>query len=98
MLPKRGLFVTASREGIIKVWNMQKELLREIAFSGAIKSVCFINAKADIAVGHSGQLSVISAKDYKPFERGYPAKEEMHQFIMANKSPVTNKLLLWLAK
>lgn len=85
VMPSKHLFVTASREGVIKIWNAKKQLLREIGFSDNIKSVCFINSKADIAVGHSGQLSVICAKDYKPFETGVLTSTEIEDFIRENR-------------
>ena len=56
--------MTSSRDGLVKIWNLKKELLREIKFNEPIFAACFLNKNADIAVGHSGQISVIYAKDY----------------------------------
>ena len=39
-------------------------MIREIRFVDPINSVCFINKKADILIGHSGNLSKLSAKNY----------------------------------
>ena len=68
MLKSRNLFVTGGKDGIIKVWNMRKQLIREIKFPEPITSVCFLNAKGDILVGHVGKVSSVVAGDYKPFE------------------------------
>jgi len=43
MLQSRGIFVTGGKDGIIKVWNMRKELVREIKFPEPITAVCFFN-------------------------------------------------------
>lgn len=63
-----GLFVTGAKDGLVKVWNMKKELIREIKFPEPITSVCFLNPAADLLVGHVGKVSTVLAKDYKPFE------------------------------
>lgn len=68
MLQTRGLFVTGARDGLIKVWNFRKELVREIKFPEPITAVCFLNPKGDILVGHVGKVSSVMAGDYKPFE------------------------------
>lgn len=50
----KGLFVTSSRDGLVKIWNIKKDLLREIKFNEPIYSASFLNSDADLAVGHSG--------------------------------------------
>lgn len=64
VLYDQGIFMTSSRDGLVKIWNLKKELLREIKFNEPIFAACFLNSNADIAIGHSGQISVIFAKDY----------------------------------
>lgn len=32
MLESKGLFVTGGRDGLVKVWNIKKQLIREIKF------------------------------------------------------------------
>jgi len=44
MLESKGLFVTGGRDGLVKVWNIKKQLIREIKFPEPITSVCFFNA------------------------------------------------------
>ena len=68
MLQSRGLFVTGGKDGLIKVWNIRKELVREIKFPEPITAVCFFNQQGDILVGHVGKVSSVLALDYKPFE------------------------------
>lgn len=67
-----GLFVTGGKDGLVKVWNIKKELIREIKFPEPITAVCFLNSSADLLVGHIGKVSSVStvfAKDYKPYEQ-----------------------------
>lgn len=37
----------------------------------------FLNPGADILVGHGGQLSVILAQDYEPFEVPLPTEDQI---------------------
>ena len=68
ILYSRGLYVTGGKDGLIKVWNSKKELIREIKFPEPITAVSFLNSNADILVGHVGKVSSVMAVDYKPFE------------------------------
>ena len=39
MLYSKGLFVSGGKDGLIKVWNFRKELVREIKFPEPISSI-----------------------------------------------------------
>lgn len=52
----------------MKVWNIKKELIREIKFPEPVYSVSFLNEQGDILVGHHGKVSMVSVKDYAPDE------------------------------
>jgi len=60
------LIATCDADGLIKIWDFNKKLIREIKFTEAINVVCFINHKADLIAGHGGKLSRIQADDYLP--------------------------------
>ena len=64
------MIVSADIDGLIKVWNFRKELLREVKFTEPISAVCFLNENADLLVAHHGKLSRIMKEDYLP-ERSY---------------------------
>ena len=53
-LPSKGLMATADADGLIKIWNAKKELIREVKFNEEISSVSFMNVKGDLLVGHQG--------------------------------------------
>ena len=72
-LKSAGLFVSGDQEGLVKIWNYRKQLIREIKFVEPVNSVAFLNPEADIIVGHSGNLSRLDAKDY--MERRMTVKE-----------------------
>lgn len=63
---EKQLIVTSDADGLIKIWDFQKKLIREIKFTEAITVVCFINNAADLMAGHGGKLSRIQADDYLP--------------------------------
>ena len=92
--------MTGAKDGLVKVWNIKKELLREIKFPEPITSVCFLNSKADILVGHVGKVSSVLAKDYKPFETpelAEPSPDEMEKFIR-NRTVVSEQIFRMLKK
>ena len=60
--------MTGGKDGCVKVWNIKKDLVREVKFPEPITSICFLNNDADILVGHVGKVSSVLAKDYKPYE------------------------------
>jgi WD40 repeat protein len=62
-----GLFVTGGKDGFVKVWDIKKELVREVKFPEAVNAVAFANSECDILVGHLEKVSIISAAHYKPF-------------------------------
>jgi hypothetical protein len=51
---EKGLMLSCCEEGLVKVWNSRKELLREIKFNEPIVSALFLNEEADIVIAHSG--------------------------------------------
>lgn len=98
-----GLFVTGGKDGLVKVWNIKKELIREIKFPEPITAVCFLNSSADLLVGHIGKVSSVStvfAKDYKPYEQielASPSELDIEKF-MADRTVVTDNIFLRLKK
>ena len=63
-LPNLGLIVTGDKDGLVKIWNCKKQLIREVKFVESVNSVVFLNPEADIIVGHFGNLSRLNACDY----------------------------------
>ncbi len=92
--------MTGARDGLVKVWNIRKELIREIRFPEPITSVCFLNQHGDILVGHVGKVSSVLAKDYKPYEvqeKAWPQDEEIEKFLN-DRAIVTDKTFQKLKK
>lgn len=80
--------MTGGKDGLVKVWNIKKELVREIKFPEPITSVCFLNSSADLLIGHIGKVSSVLAKDYKPFEvfeNVLPHLEDVSKFMLERK-------------
>ena len=57
--PKWNLFVTGSLDCHAKVWNLKKEMIREIKVPEKIYSVAFLNDKGDILIGHNAKVSTV---------------------------------------
>jgi WD40 repeat protein len=92
-LPELGLFVTGDREGLVKIWNSLKELVREIKFVEPVFSVVFLNKEADIIVSHQGNISKLLARDY--MDKRMVVTDEMHKAFLAKAKPVDEK---WFKK
>jgi WD40 repeat protein len=73
--PEKQLILTSAEDGLVKIWNSRKDLLREIKFNEPITQALFLNHDADVVVAHGGQLTVIYAEDYKPWEIFNPSRE-----------------------
>ena len=48
----RGLILTASRDGFVKIWNPRKDLIRQIKFNEEIIQALFLNNLGDVIVAH----------------------------------------------
>lgn len=70
-----------------------KVLIREIKFVEPVNSVAFLNEKADLIVGHSGNLSRLYAVDYMDKSAAVPA--EAFREYMASEKAVDEK---WFKK
>ena len=92
-LPEKTLFVTGDEQGLVKIWNSMKVLIREIKFVEPVNSVAFLNEKADLIVGHSGNLSRLYAVDYMDKSAIVPA--EAFEEYMASEKAVDEK---WFKK
>ena len=93
--PDKNLFISSGMDGFVKVWNVKKELIREIKFPEPVTSVSFLNDKSDIIVGHLGKVSTVSHQDYKPNEvqRVYaPSQEDLDTFFSRKKVLATEEI------
>jgi len=70
-----------------------KVLIREVKFVEPVNSVAFLNEKADLIVGHSGNLSRLYAVDYMDKSASVPP--EAFEEYMASKKKVDEK---WFKK
>lgn len=62
------MFVTSGVDGMVKIVNLKKELIKEITFPDSVTGCCFINESYNLLVSHRDTVSVILEKDYKPFK------------------------------
>ncbi|KAI0234479.1 hypothetical protein LSAT2_015266 [Lamellibrachia satsuma] len=64
--PLLGLFATSADDGLIKVWNKQNSLIREMVFDSSLRGVCFANKRGDILVGVQGLVNIVPTRNYLP--------------------------------
>ena len=58
---KTNLAASGSRDGIVKIWDTGKGLVRELKFQEPIFALCFINNDFDLLVAHGKQVSLVQA-------------------------------------
>lgn len=54
--------VSTCSSGLIKLWDLNKNIIKEITFPHQIDSVCFM--KEDILVAHDQKISKIKSKKF----------------------------------
>ena len=64
--PYLKIFVSSSKDGVIKVWSFDNQLLSDIDFGTCVSSVGFANNRGDLLVGVHIEISIIRAEDYLP--------------------------------
>ena len=58
-IPKLNIFVSASLDMTLKVWDSQNTLMREIVFSSPLETLCLCNPKGDILLGIKDRVDII---------------------------------------
>ncbi|KAE8909227.1 hypothetical protein PF005_g16117 [Phytophthora fragariae] len=72
-LDEKYLVLTASVDAIVKVWDQQRVLLRQVTLATAVTSLCFLNADGDLLAGLSKGTFFISRRDVLPDKMPKPA-------------------------
>ncbi|KAJ8524958.1 hypothetical protein ON010_g16159 [Phytophthora cinnamomi] len=72
-LDEKYLVLTASVDAIVKIWDQQRVLLRQVTLATAVTSLCFLNADGDLLAGLSKGTFLISRRDVLPDKLPKPA-------------------------
>lgn len=65
-LDEKHLVLSASVDAVIKVWDQEKNLLRQVSIAMALTSLCFMNATGDVMAGLSSGIFILSRNDVLP--------------------------------
>lgn len=63
-IPDQQVYVTGSTDGVVKVWNFKKELIKEIEFHEAVNTVVFMDSSQDLLVGHAGKVTEVKISKF----------------------------------
>ena len=74
-------FVTSGMDGRVKIWNFNRQLLREVNFPEPIKACCFKNEECDLLIGHVEKVSIVLASLYLPFQSENYTEELPHLLL-----------------
>ncbi|POM79957.1 Hypothetical protein PHPALM_2263 [Phytophthora palmivora] len=89
-LDEKFLVLTASVDAIVKVWDQQRVLLRQVTLATAVTSLCFLNADGDLLAGLSKGTFLISQRDVLPDKIPKPVPRRR---IRDDFRDTTNKLV-----
>lgn len=65
-LDEKHLVLSASVDAVIKVWDQEKNLLRQVSIAMALTSLCFMNVTGDVMAGLSSGIFILSRNDVLP--------------------------------
>ncbi|TYZ53304.1 hypothetical protein PybrP1_002399 [[Pythium] brassicae (nom. inval.)] len=65
-LDEKALVLTASVDAMVKVWDQEKNLLRQLSLAMAFTSLCFMNASGDVMAGLSNGIFIVPREDVLP--------------------------------
>lgn len=65
-LDEKALVLTASVDAMIKIWDQEKNLLRQLNIAMAFTSLCFMNAGGDVMAGLSNGIFIVTRDDVLP--------------------------------
>ena len=63
-----NIFLTAGKDGFIKIWSKDNLLIREMNFAEPIYASCFANDRGDVLVGYGTHVCSVSVINYLPLE------------------------------
>ncbi|XP_060567662.1 uncharacterized protein LOC132726366 isoform X3 [Ruditapes philippinarum] len=63
-----NVVMTSGKDGYVKVWSNQNELIREMNFATPIYASCFANERGDILVGFGTHICSVSLVNYLPLD------------------------------
>jgi WD40 repeat protein len=98
--PVLGLYVSGGLDRYVRIFNLKKELLKEIKFPQPVTAVCFLNARGDVIVGHETKVSIVLVEDLKLdfiVDNNYPLHPKDLDNFYKNYSNVRGKTFWKLA-
>ncbi|KAH7487963.1 uncharacterized protein KRP23_1923 [Phytophthora ramorum] len=91
-LDEKFLVLTASVDAIVKIWDQQRVLLRQVTLATAVTSLCFLNADGDLLAGLSRGTFLISRRDVLPEKLPKPApRRRIHVAFQDTKAEVVDQ-------
>ncbi|KNC97404.1 uncharacterized protein SPPG_07330 [Spizellomyces punctatus DAOM BR117] len=95
-IPKLDLFVSASKDGTLRVWDTGNTLVRELQFQESIDSLSIANAHGDILFGIQNRVDIIKYQSYLP--PGYVQtvqKMEHKEYVPEQPVPFDDARIEW---
>ncbi|XP_041374472.1 uncharacterized protein LOC121387427 [Gigantopelta aegis] len=67
--PTVEIFVTRSKDGVLKIWDYENYLIKELVFNHHMSGLCFCNNRGDLLIGFHIYILMVSIVDYLPVEQ-----------------------------
>ena len=87
-------------DGLVKIWDQKKQLLRELQFPEAINYAIFLNSKGDILVSHLNNVTCVLAKDFVNFDISSLQVDDPESvgYLAGKKTLATDEMLAKMKK
>lgn len=89
-LDEKAIVLTASVDAMIKIWDQEKNLLRQLNIAMAFTSLCFMNASGDVMAGLSNGIFIVTRDDVLPEKP--PKQKRVRKEVKASAVTATTVL------
>jgi WD40 repeat protein len=92
--PHLEIYCSGGLDRMVRVFNLKKELIKEVKFPQPVSCVSFMNKRGDILVGHDRNVSVVMNADLylrHVVDVSYPVPESELDYFYQFTKPVKDK-------
>ena len=89
------LFATSSKDGWVKIWSLENQLVSDIYLGPTLASVCFASPRGDLLVGFQQHIYIVQAEDCLPGVYIEIARHCLHQDRDEEPMPFDPTLEFW---
>ena len=90
--PKLELFISGGPDATVKIFNIKKEVFKEIKFPQPVTGVVFMNPEGDLMISHEEKVSVVPYQEQQMPKQETVLDHHDLQIFVAQRKPVDWKI------